>query len=114
MPYSRSKIETYNSCHYDSKNFAIYIFNNDSIVYKITPENIEALENGDEGILFNYRAEHEPFELVEIDENRDYFKEYILDFANLDESGILSADEQKELLRTWTMATFLIRLCLQK
>lgn len=101
-----AKIETYNSCHYDSKNFAIYIFNNDSIVYKITPENIEALENGDEGILFNYRAEHEPFELVEIDENRDYFKEYILDFANLDESGVLSADEQKELLRTWTMATF--------
>lgn len=101
-----AKIETYNSCHYDSKNFAIYIFNNDSVVYKITPENIEALENGDEGILFNYRAEHEPFELVEIDENRDYFKEYILDFANLDESGVLSVDEQKELLRTWTMATF--------
>lgn len=101
-----AKIEAYNSCHYDSKNFSIYLFNNDSIVYKITPENIEALENGDEGILFNYRAEHEPFELVEIDENRDYFKEYILDFANLDDSGVLSADEQKELLRTWTMATF--------
>jgi hypothetical protein len=101
-----AKIETYNSCHYDSKNFAIYLFNNDSIVYKITPENIEILENGDEGVLFNYRLEHEPFELVEIEENKDYFKEHVLDFANLDESSILNADEQKELLRTWTMATF--------
>ena len=101
-----AKIETYNSCHYDSKNFAIYLFNNDSIVYKITPENIEMLENGDEGVLFNYRPEHEPFELVEIDENKDYFKDYVLDFMNLDESGVLNPNEQKELLRTWTMATF--------
>lgn len=100
------KIETYNSCHYDSKNFAIYLFNNDSIVYKITAANIETLENGDEGVLFNYRPEHEPFEFVETDENQDYFKEYVLDYMNLDESGILSPDEQKELLRTWTMATF--------
>jgi len=101
-----AKIETYNSCHYDSKNFAIYLFNNDSIVYKITPENIEILENGDEGVLFNYRPEHEPFEFVEIEENKDYFKEHVLDFANLDESSILNADEQKELLRTWSMATY--------
>ena len=101
-----TKIETYNSCHYDSKNFAVYLFNNDSIVYKITADNIEALENGDEGVLFNYRPEHEPFEFVEIDENKDYFKEHILDYMNLDESGILSSEEQKKLLRTWTMATF--------
>ena len=101
-----TKIETYNTCYYDSKNFAIYLFNNDSIVYKITTDNIETLENGDEGVLFNYRPEHEPFKLVEIDENKDYFKEYILDYMNLDESGILSTNEQKELLRTWAMATF--------
>ena len=101
-----TQIETYNSCHYDSKNFAIYLFNNDSIIYKITADNIETLENGDEGVLFNFRAEHEPFEFVEIDENKDYFKEYILDYMNLDESGILSTNEQKELLRTWAMATF--------
>ena len=100
------KIETYNSCHYDSKNFALYLFNNDCIVYKITVDNIETLENGDEGVLFNYRSELEPFEFVEIDEHRDYLKEYVLDYMNLDESGVLNSDEQKELLRTWTMATF--------
>lgn len=101
-----AKIETYNSCHYDSKNFVIYLFNNDNIVYKITADNIATLENGDEGVLFNYRPEYEPFEFVEIDENKDYFKEYVLDYMNLDESGILSSNEQKELLRTWTMTTF--------
>lgn len=90
-----AKIETYNSCHYDSKNFVIYLFNNDNIVYKITADNIATLENGDEGVLFNYRPEYEPFEFVEIDENKDYFKEYVLDYMNLDESGILSSNEQK-------------------
>lgn len=71
-------IETYNFCYFDKNKNAVYIFNNDTIVYKITPEDIEELENGDEGIMFNYRPDYEPFKLVKPDDSVDYFEKYVI------------------------------------
>ena len=62
-----AQIETHNYCNYDRKNNALYIFNNDKTVFKITHDSIDELENGDEGIMFNCKPEYEPFKLAKID-----------------------------------------------
>lgn len=101
--------EMYNFCHYNPKSNVLYIFNNDKTIYKISTENIEILENGDEGIMFNYKSENEPFEYVQYDKNKNYFKDIILDYMNLEkEEGneSLTPDELKELLKLWFYSTF--------
>ena len=102
-----AKIETHNFCHYDRKNNALFISNNDTTVYKITPESIDELENGDEGIMFNYKPEYEPFNLVDIDSSIDYFQKYVLDSMNVDiDASKLTDLEYKTLLRLWFFSTF--------
>lgn len=102
-----AQIETQNFCKYDRKNNALYISNNDKVVYKITTDNIEELENGDDGIMFNHKFEYEPFKLVEIDNSTDYFKKYILDSMNVDTQACALIDsEYKTLLRLWFFSTF--------
>ena len=102
-----TRIETHDFCHYDSKNNTLYISNNDKSIYKITTDSIQELENGDEGIMFNYKPDYEPFELVKYDENRDYFKDFITDSMNIDEEmEILNKEEQAELVRLWFFSTF--------
>ena len=100
-------IETHNFCHYDKNKNAIYISNNDTTVYKITTEGIEELENGDEGIMFNYRADFEPFKLVKPDDSVNYVDKYIADSMNIDtDTGTLTAEEFKTLVRVWFLSTF--------
>lgn len=100
-------IETHNFCHYDKDKNAIYISNNDTTVYKITTESIEELENGDEGIMFNYRPDFEPFKLVKPDDSVNYFNKYIADSMNIDtDTGTLTAEEFKTLVRVWFLSTF--------
>lgn len=102
-----AQIETHNFCYYNRKNNALYIFNNDKTVYKITTENIEELENGDEGIMFNYKPEYEPFEITKIGNSIDYFKKYVSDSMNVDtEASKLTDSEYKTLLRLWFFSTF--------
>lgn len=102
-----AQIETHNFCYYDRKNNALYIFNNDKTVYKITTENIEELENGDEGIMFNYKQDYEPFRLANFDNSTDYFKKYVTDSMNIDtEAGELTDSEYKILLWLWFLSTF--------
>lgn len=102
-----AQIETHNFCYYDRKNNALYIFNNDKTVYKITTENIEELENGDEGIMFNYKQDYEPFRLANFDNSTDYFKKYVTDSMNIDtEAGELTDSEYKTLLWLWFLSTF--------
>jgi len=101
------KIETHNFAHYDAKNSVLYLFNGDKTVYKITTDTIEELENGDEGIMFNYNNEHEPFELVEFDKSKDYFKISILNLMNVEcNTFALNSDDQKDMLRLWFFSTF--------
>ena len=101
------KIETHNFVHYDGKNFTLYLFNGDKTVYKITTDAIEEMENGDEGIMFNYNNDHVPFELVEFDKDKDYFKTHILDYMNVESNDIaLDSNDQKALLRLWFFSTF--------
>ena len=100
-------IETHNFCHYERKSNALFISNNDKTVYKITTKDIEELENGDEGIMFNYKPDYEPFEFVKIDNSTNYFEKFVSSSMNVDtETGILFEYEYKTLLFIWFLATF--------
>lgn len=102
-----AQIETHNFNNYDMKNNIQYIFNNDKTVYKITTEKIEELENGDEGVMFNYRPDCEPFKLVKYDDSVNYFDKYVADSMNIDtDTGTLSQQEYKTLVFVWFLSTF--------
>ena len=71
------------------------------------PKERYELENGDEGIMFNYKDDYEPFEFVKIDNSRDYFKEYIADSLVVDiDAGNLTSQGYKTLLFIWFLGTF--------
>ena len=100
-------IETHNFSYHDKNKNAVYISNNDTKVYKITTEDIEELENGDEGIMFNYRPDYEPFKLVKPDDSVDYFEKYVTNSMNIDtDSGNLTEAEYKTLTKVWSLSTF--------
>lgn len=100
-------IEAHNFCYYDMENNVHYIFNNDKTVYKITTETIEELENGDEGVMFNYRPDCESFKLVKYDDSVNYFDKYVADSMNIDtDTGTLTQQEYKTLLFVWFLSTF--------
>ena len=100
-------IEAHNFCYYDMENNVHYIFNNDKTVYKTTTETIEELENGDEGVMFNYRPDCESFKLVKYDDSVNYFDKYVADSMNIDtDTGTLTQQEYKTLLFVWFLSTF--------
>lgn len=67
--------------------------------YVVNEIQIFAVENGDEGIMFNYKLDNESFEFVDIDENINYLERYVTDSMNVDtEITNLNATEYKILL----------------
>lgn len=67
--------------------------------YVVNEIQIFAVENGDEGIMFNYKLDNESFEFVDIDENINYLERYVTDSMNVDtEITNLNAPEYKILL----------------
>lgn len=75
--------------------------------YVVNEIQIFAVENGDEGIMFNYKLDNESFEFVDIDENINYLERYVTDSMNVDtEITNLNAPEYKILLTIWFWSTF--------
>lgn len=57
--------------------------------------------------MFNYRSDYEPFKLVKPNETVNYFDKYIADSMNIDtDTGTLTAEEFKTLVRVWFLSTF--------
>ena len=101
------KIKIHDFCYYDWNKNILYLFNNDDIVYKITTDNIEEIENGDDGIMFNFKNCDSPFTLCEIDSSTNYLEKYILGAMNLDvEEGGITKEEYQILIQVWFLGTF--------
>lgn len=96
----------HNFCHYDSKQFALYLYNNEDKVFKITKDEILSVKNGHDNVLFLYNNSFTPFELVEpIDKTKDYFNDLIVSEINLSDINI-DVNSQKKLLNYWFLSIF--------
>lgn len=98
------EIDIHQFAFYDEENFILYLYNTPKSILKITNNAISTIENGDEGVLFEELKSYKPFELVEIDKNKNYLSEYFLKNLNFEknEYGI----DVIKLIEIWFFSLF--------
>lgn len=99
------KTEIYRLAHYDAERFTLYLFNNDSQVYRITPTEIELHDNGVDGVLFVNKTSAESFIMEPIEDGRSLLDEIIISRINFD-TDELSPDDRRLLFTLWLLSLF--------
>lgn len=101
------QVEIHKFAYYNPKTFALYIYNGIKEILKITPDKIETIENGDDGIMFTELNNYEPFQLVDIDEKVDYIEKYLTDNLNIDkDASLLNLVTQRKIAKIWFYSLF--------
>lgn len=90
----------------------LYLTNHGGGIWKITPESIEKVDNGTDGVLFKESANPAPFKLIDRGHFEDrakngkfYFEELVLDGLIFGEDR-LSQKQSKALILLWTLALY--------
>jgi len=91
--------------HYNPETFTLYVFNHDSQIYRITPNSIDFIDNGTDGVLFLADPKATPFQLVARDESRSWLDDLIITKINF-ASDILSVDERRLVFAFWFLSLF--------
>ncbi len=101
------QVEIHKFAYYNPKTFALYIYNGIKEILKITPNKIETIENGDDGVMFTELNNYEPFQLVDIDEKVDYIEKYLTDNLNIDkDASLLNLVTQRKIAKIWFYSLF--------
>lgn len=97
--------EIHRFCTYNSKTFTIYLYNQDRQIYRITPESIELVDNGTDGVLFLYDRRNLPFEIGEPDPDTSWIDRIIVSKINFAED-YLTPQERCLLFTFWFLGLF--------
>ena len=99
------KTEIHRLAYYNQETFTAYLFNHDSQIYRISPDEIEIVDNGTDGVLFLSDAKTSPFNgsLPEI--SISLLDETIFSDINF-EPDVLSPDERRALFIIWFYSLF--------
>lgn len=97
-------VDIHKFAYYDSKNFALYLYNTAKSIFKITEDNIATIENGDEGILFEEISNYQPFKIVEFKKGTNCLLDVIIKDLNLDNSN--PNINQHKLVEIWFYCLF--------
>lgn len=100
-----SQIQVRRFAYYDGDSHTLYVSNHRNQVYRITPEKIDLVNNGTDGVLFLGDDKTEPFELLEVDHTRAWLDEAILDKINFAEDRLSGAESQL-LFQFWFFSLF--------
>ena len=92
------------SSFYNKRANTLYLFDFDQVVYKVTPEGVQAVDNGTDGVLFLRNPSFEKFEIGETEEG-SALGELVLDPINF-KDGRLLADERRAVLLIWFLSVF--------
>ncbi|MFC2163623.1 hypothetical protein ACFLT2_01350 [Acidobacteriota bacterium] len=69
------KVEPHNFAFFNKKKFILYVSDHSNRVYKIDGKRIEHVENGTDGVFFEYNTEYSPFQVdLESPSVPNYFK----------------------------------------
>lgn len=100
-------VEIHRFAYYNPTTFTLYLYNGIKEILKITANNIETIENGDEGVMFMELKNYQPFKLVETDKRIDYVAKYLTDRLNIDkEASILDMSTQRKIAKIWIYSLF--------
>ena len=91
--------------HYDSRTFTLYLDDCDNGIYKITPEGIDHIPNGTDGILFERNPKAEPFQFMGSSVGPSFFDKIIIAPVTFAEDR-LTTEERRLLLIFWFLAIF--------
>ncbi len=104
--FDKGKVtEIYRLSHYNTETFTLYLFNNKNEIYRISPEKMDLIPNGSDGVLFVKAGNAEPFELVSVKEGEFILDRLVISGINF-ESDELSPDNKKILFVLWLLALF--------
>ncbi len=91
--------------HYDPQTFTLYLFNQDRQIYRISPERIDLVDNGADGVLFVRRSPYQPFAVVDLHGKTQYLHDHLLAKINL-AVGPLPVAACRYAVEVWFYALF--------
>lgn len=97
-------VDVHKFAYYDSKKFALYLYNTSKSIFKITEDNIKTIENGDDGILFEEMSNYQPFKIVEFKKDTNCLLDLVIKDLNLDNSN--PNINQRKLVEIWFYCLF--------
>lgn len=101
------QVEIHRFAYYNPKTFTLYLYNGPKEVLKISADNIETIENGDDGIMFTELNNYQPFKLVDIAKKVDYVDKYLTGNLNVDNDlTILDKTTQRNISKIWFYSLF--------
>ncbi len=127
------KITAQKFSYYDDKNHILYVSNHDNQIYKLDGKNIKIVENGTDGVFFEFTPEFTPFN-VDLDKlkainyfekgftpmifngKNSYLRQYLIDKTNFayEEKKDLTVENQKDLLVIYFYSLFFESLLTDK
>lgn len=106
------RTEVHRFVYYDESRFTLYLFNHSNKVYRISPEQIDVIDNGMDGVLFASDDKSTPFEF-DASVSSSLLDELILsriNFEQLDDSKALTRGECRLLVLFWLLGLFFPQL----
>jgi hypothetical protein len=97
--------EVHRLAFYDQNAFTLYVSNQDSEVYRITPDAIDRVNNGTDGVLFLSESGSKSFEITLQSYPTSALDECIFEPVNFEEDT-LSSDERRLLFILWFFSLF--------
>lgn len=98
-------IDIHRFAYFDKENFILYLYRTPTSMLKIDENDITEVDNGYNEVLFTEMPDYSLFEIVTIDNKKDYFKEYYLDeIITLDKAN--SNMDYKKLIEIWFYSLF--------
>jgi hypothetical protein len=95
----------YRLAYYNAATFTVYLFNHRHQIYRISPETIDLVDNGTDGVLFLSSSNAQPFEVTEDDESSSWLDRVLVSTINF-AADRLTRDEQRLLFLFWFYSLF--------
>ena len=100
-------VEIHRFAYFNPITFTLYLYNGIREIFKITANNIETIENGDDGVMFMELKNYQPFKLVKPVKKIDYVEEYLTGRLNIDnDASILDLSTQRKVAKVWIYSLF--------
>lgn len=85
--------------------FTLYLFNHKNQIHRISPETIELVDNGADGVLFLANSKAQPFELVDRNSSFSHLDKVIVSKINFADDT-LTSNEWRLIFTFWLYAFF--------
>jgi hypothetical protein len=100
-----TETDIYRLSYYNAATFTLYLSNHRNQIYRISPDTIDLVDNGTDGVLFLSSSNAQPFEVTEPDESCSWLDRAIVSTINF-AADRLTRDEQRLIFMLWFYSLF--------